>query len=185
MQVIVVDNFTAFDYTGIGPGLRGSPSAALGSTDGCEARALAAGKGVTLRCGNADFPVQRKIIVSLRRGAGRHTNMRLLTADAGFIGLVSIEQGQQQRQYDSNPFHVPNLPNPFDISKAPHRTSAARRDSRYHDIVTTAPDSGQRAVDLFETTNAPRIFTNRLMKQSCPSILTAVGNKALKRNITG
>ena len=67
MQMIVVDDLTALDNTGIGPGLRRSPPARLGSADRNKVAALAAGKGVTLCCCNADFPVQGLIDTLLCR----------------------------------------------------------------------------------------------------------------------
>ena len=105
MPMIVVDDFTALDNAGIRPGLRRCPSARLSRANGHEVAAFVASEGVALRSSNADFPIQCNIIALLRRRTRRHTVPGLLAADARLACLVPIEQSQQQRQYNRNPFH--------------------------------------------------------------------------------
>ena len=103
--MIVVNNFTTLDDAGVGACLGRSPSARLGGANGHEVAAFVASEGVALRSSNADFPIQCNIIALLRRRTGRHTVPGLLAADARLACLVPIEQSQQQRQYNRNPFH--------------------------------------------------------------------------------
>lgn len=91
MQMIVVDDFSALDNAGVGPGLRRSPSAGLCGTDRNKVAGFIIGKGVTLGRRDADFPVQRNLIILLRRRTGRHAVPGLLAADASLACLVPIE----------------------------------------------------------------------------------------------
>ena len=67
MQMIVVNDFSALDHAGIGPGLQRSPPAALGSAERDEIAAFAAGKGISLRSREANFTAERLVGLLFRR----------------------------------------------------------------------------------------------------------------------
>ena len=106
MQMIVVDDFSALDDAGIGPGLRRSPSARLCGTNRDKIAGFITGKSVSLGCRNTYFPVKGPVCLFFGRRGSRN-------ADAIIPGrnlthnpiLLSEEEGQYQRQYQRQILH--------------------------------------------------------------------------------
>ena len=78
MQMIVVDDLSALDNAGVGPGLRRSPSARLCGTDRDKVAGFITGKGVTLSCSKAYFSVKGPVCLLLGRRRSRNTDATLL-----------------------------------------------------------------------------------------------------------
>ena len=105
--MIVVDDFPALDHAEGGAYLRRCPPPGLGNTDQHGVRAFTSRKTVSLRCRDAEIPVQGIICGFSRELAfGNTARTAILIAGTGNLRPSSGEEGQQESDYQCQGSHA-------------------------------------------------------------------------------